>query len=227
MGWRALDPAVRAERKRRRARRSLAYRTMSALGLAYLASRVGVEPGLELGEVFWATASGFAGLGAVEAARRVWEIERAPTPVRVAAPPTLPPAGSAARRPLERLDSRESALGELLTMLGPTAGDTWAEACEAARALRELAGRIVTLEGTRVKVPDEAVPGLDAALAVLRQRLAEGVSAYDRLVSAAADAVAAGADGPEAASVRRLEEAGDNLAGLARGLREVSRIQRG
>lgn len=228
VGLRALDPAARAERKRRRARRSLGYRTLTTLGLAYVCSRVGVDPGLELGELFWATASGFAGLGAIEAGRRVWHIERAPAPVRVARPPALPPPSSRARRPLERLDSRETALGELLTVLGAAAGDAWAEASGAARALRALAGRMVVLERTRAKVPPEAVPGLDTALGVLRQRLEEGVSAYDRLVSAAADAVAAGADGQghEEASVRRLEEAADSLAGLARGLREVSAIRR-
>lgn len=225
----ALDPAARAERKRRRARRSLAYRSLATLGLAYLTSRVGVDPGVELGEVFWAAASVVTGVGAVSAGRLIWRLERAPRPVRVPALPALPPPGSCARPALTRLNARESVLGELLTALGSAAGDGWADAAGAAQTLRQLAARIVLLESARQGVPAEAAPGLDAALAVLRQRLDEGVSGYERLVCSASDAVAAHAGGidHDSVSVRRLEEAADSLAGLARGLRETARLSDG
>jgi hypothetical protein len=153
----------------------------------------------------------------------MWRIERAPRPVHVPPAPLPPPALSAARTPITRLTARENALGELLTVLGPVAGDTWQEASAAAAALRRLADQMVVLESARAGVPVEARPGLEAALAALRSRLEEGVSAYDLLVSAATDAVAATAAGDrgDAGSVRRLEEAADSLTGLARGLREV------
>ncbi|HEY9475383.1 MAG TPA: hypothetical protein VIS06_16240, partial [Mycobacteriales bacterium] len=92
--------------------------------------------------------------------------------------------------------------------------------------LREHAGRVVAVEAARRNVPSEAVAGLDAALAALRQRLEEGVSGYDRVVNAAADAVTAARGGtgtsPGTDALYRLEDAADTLLGLARGLREVA-----
>ncbi len=227
-GLQVFDPAARAARKRRRARRSLGYRLLATIGLVYLTAAVGESSSLELDELFWGTASVLAGLGTIGAGRLVWRIERAPRPVHLPPAPKPPPALSAARAPISRLTARESALGELLTVLGPVAGDTWQEATAAAVALRHLAAQIVVLESARGGVPAEARPGLDAALAALRSRLQEGVSAYDRLVSAATDAVAASADGhrDESGSVRRLEEAAESLTGLARGLREVPVLPR-
>lgn len=227
-GLRFFDRAARAERKRRRARRSLGYRALGAIGLAYVASTVGVAPDLELGELFWGTASVLAGVGTLGAARQVWRIERAPRAVQLPPEPKPLPASSAARTPITRLTAREHALGELLTVLGPVAGDTWQEAVAAAAALRRLGDQMVVLESAHSGVPAEARPGLDAALSALRLRLEEGVSAYDRLVSAATDAVAAAAagHGTDATSVRRLEEAADALTGLARGLREVAVLKR-
>lgn len=222
-GLRVFDPAARAARKRRRARRSLGYRLLATIGLTWVTSWVGARSGVELGELFWGTASVLAGLGTIDAGRQVWRIERTPRPVHLPPTPKPPPASSAARVPMNRLAAREHALGELLTVLGPVAGDTWAEATAASGALRHLADQVVVLESARAGVPTDARPGLDSALAALRSRLEEGVSAYDRLVSAATDAVAASADGhrDSVGSVQRLGEAADTLTGLARGLREV------
>lgn len=227
-GLRIFDPEARAARKRRRARRAFGLRAMATIGLAYVTTQVGVEPGLELGELFWGTASVLAGAGTIGAAGLVWRIERAPRPVHVSPPPAPPPALSAARAPITRLTARENALGELLTVLKSVAGDTWQEASAASGALRRLGDQMVVLESARAGVPLEARPGLDSALSVLRSRLEEGVSAYDRLVSVATDAVAAAAAGhsDDAGAVRRLEEAADSLTGLARGLREVPVLPR-
>lgn len=225
---RLFDPAARAARRQRRAWRALSYRSLATVGLAYLTSRVGVVPGLELGEFFWGTATALTGLSAVRAGRRVWRLERAPRPVRCPPTPLLPPHQSQAYRAIARLGAREAALAELLTALGAAAGDAWREALGAAGTLRVLADRMVSLESARPGVPDDAQAALDAALAALRQRLEEGVSAYERLVSAASDAVnaAATAHVDESLSVLRLEEAADQLAGLARGLREVTELGR-
>ncbi len=201
---------------------------MATIGLAYVTTQVGVEPGVELGEVFWAAAAAFAAVSTIGAAGQVWQIERSPRPVQLPVAPALPAPLSAARAPITRLAARESALGDLLTVLSTPAGDTWQEASAAAAALRRLGDQMVVLESARAGVPAEAVPGLDAALSALRTRLEEGVSAYDRVVQAATDAVAAAADGhrDEAGAVLRLEEAADSLSGLARGLREVPVLPR-
>ncbi|MBA3524302.1 MAG: hypothetical protein H0T85_07080, partial [Geodermatophilaceae bacterium] len=183
------------------------------------------EAGVELGEVFWAAGTAVAATATVGSSRQVWRFERAPAPQPVSPPP---PTSSAAYGPLARLASRESALTELCGLLGPVCGDTVADAGFAAAALRRLGAQIVVLEGTRPGVPPEALPGLDAALSALRVRLAEGVSAYDLLVAAATDAVAADAEGQldDRGAVRRLHEAADGLTGLARGLREVPVLPR-
>lgn len=222
-GPRLFDPSVRAARRRRRARRSLGIRGLATIALAYVATRVGIHPGLEIGEVFWGAASAVVGAGTVGAGRTVWRLERAPRPVHVPPAPPPPPRSSAASAPLSRLTAREAALGDLLGVLGPVSGDTWPDASAAAAALRRLGGQLVVLEKARVGVPADARPGLDSAISALLQRMHEGVSAYDRLVSAATEAVAATSDGhgSEMAAVRRLEEAADTLAGLARGLREI------
>jgi hypothetical protein len=233
--WRGVlaalrDPVRRHQRLRRRTRRSVAVRSLAALGLAWVTSVVGSSPGVELGEVFWGTATGIAALAAAGSVRRLWQLERAGRPQPPAEPPPLPPAGSSARQPLERLASRERALGDLLALLRTAAGDVAADAAAAAAALRDHAARIVAVEAAQAGAPAEARAGLEAALAALRLRLDEGVSAYDRLVAAAADAVAAGNTAPAgghaadavSAGMRRLEDAADALLGLARGLREVS-----
>lgn len=221
------DPVRRHQRLRRQVRRSLVFRVLAVLGLAWITSVIGSAPGVELSEVFWGAATGVAAWGAAGAARRLWQVERSPRPEPPAEPPPLPPVGSMARQPLERLASRERALGDLLALLGTAAGDVAAEAAAAAAVLRGHAARIVAVEAARAGAPTEARSGLDSALAALRLRLEEGVSAYERLVTAAADAVAAGntasvgTDGV-ASGIRRLEDAADALLGLARGMREVS-----
>lgn len=220
------DPVRRHERRRRRARRSLVFRSLLTVALAWVTSVVGAAPGVELGEVFWGSVTGCAVVGVLGSVRRVWSLERSPRPARPVTAPPLPPVGSVARAPMERLASRERALTDLLALLGPGAADVGTEAAVAARALREHAGRVVAVEAARRGVPAEAAPGLDAALATLRQRLEEGVSGYDRVVSAAADAVAAAGGGTsgrlDGSVLYRLEDAADTLVGLARGLREVA-----
>lgn len=220
------DPVRRHERRIRRLRRALVVRSVLTLGLAWVTSVVGASRGIELGEVFWGAVTGCAGLSAVAAGRRVWRVERAPRPVRPTAPPPLPPVGSMARAPMERLASRERALTDLLALLGPAAGTAGADAAAAAGTLREHAARLVAIEAARDGVPAEAAAGLDTALATLRQRLEEGVSGYERMVAAAADAVAAtggGAGGIGSGALYRLEDAVDTLTGLARGLRAMAR----
>lgn len=227
-GWslsqlRLFDPAVRAERKRRRARHALGYRTVATGVAVVVATNIGGSPGPEFGEVSWFAITALAAGATISAGHRVWRLHRTPRIATVAKVDPLPPVGSASYSTLNRLLAREQALKELLTLLGPAAGDAWTDASSAAAALRRLGTQVVALESARAGVPPEAEPGLAAAVAALRSRLEEGVSAYDLVVAAASDAVAAQTEGrnDDALSRRRLAEAADSLAGLARGLREV------
>lgn len=204
----------------------MGYRLLGTAGFSYLSTVVNSGPGLEYDEVFWATAAALTALATASAGRRLWRLERTPRALPVAAAIPVPPPSSAAHEPISRLTAREHALAELVSLLGSSAREPWSEASAAAAALRRLADQLMVLESARGGVPPEAGPGLDAALAVLRLRLAEGVSAYDLVVAAAIDAVAATTEGraEDAAALRRLSEAADSLAGLARGLREVGQL---
>jgi len=194
-----------------------------ALAFAWWTFEVGNHPGVEGSEIFLGGVTTLVGVSAVAAGTRWYQLERLPLPPLPAAPPPeLPPVGSAARQPLDRLANRERALAELLALLGPSGVDVSAEAAQAAVTLRDYADRVRAVEMARDAVDGAAAASLDAAVGALRQRLEEGVSAYDRLVAVAAEAVSAGSAGSlDALAVRRLEDAADTLAGLARGLREV------
>jgi hypothetical protein len=210
-------------RARRRGRRRFFFRVTVTSGFIWWTVTVGNHPGVEFREVVLGVASGISVLSTLEAASRWTEAAKTPLPPRGAAPPELPPAGSAARAPLERLASREKSFAELLTLLGEsTPAGVAAEAAEAARSLRDYAARLRAVEVAREGMDDEVGAGLDAGIATLRQHLDEGVSAYGRLVVVAADAVSAGTAGnADRVAIRRLTDAADTLAGLARGLREI------
>jgi hypothetical protein len=107
--------------------------------------------------------------------------------------------------------------------LGTTAADSRREAAHAERALRAAAARLVAVERAAAVAPADARQRLDTGAAALRSGLAEGITAYERLVAAAGECVAADslADGLLA---RHLADATDTLAGLAAGLAEATRI---
>ncbi len=219
----ARHPRKKLIRARRRGRRRTVFRALTALVLAWWTSEAGDRPAIEGSEIFLGGATALVAVSTVTAGARWYQLERLPLPLPAAAPPPeLPPPSSAARVPLERLANRERALGELLALLGAAADEVAAEAGQAAMTLREYGARLRAVEAARDGAEGEAAAGLDAAVGTLRQRLEEGVSAYDRLVTVAAEAVSAGSAGSlDAIAVRRLEDAADTLAGLARGLREV------
>ena len=139
--------------------------------------------------------------------------------------PRRPPRGCPARRPLDRLAERERALAGLLGHLGAAGDEPREVAADAAATLRELGARTTAVDRARRGAPPASAAGLDAAVAVLMRQLEAGVAAYDALVVAAADAVAASAtlQAGDPVLLLRLTEATDSLAGLAQGLREVAR----
>ncbi|GAA1222262.1 phage shock envelope stress response protein PspM [Prauserella alba] len=146
---------------------------------------------------------------------------------------TLPPAGSAARAPMEKLVDSERTLTDLLDQLaspqhGAPSGatgfdveDARATAMDASVALRGLAARLESIERARDAAPARERDGLDSAVTALREQLDEGLEGYGALVAAAGRAVAASSDGASPAK-DALTDATDRLAGLAVALRELS-----
>jgi hypothetical protein len=142
----------------------------------------------------------------------------------------LPPKGSAAREPMQRLAEAEQALAQVLGQLSGTAGAPAAvpaesvdqartTSTEAATALRAVAGQLVAVELARDHAPPLERGPLVEGVSRLREQLDEGLDGYRSLVAAAGRVVAASsAPGPK----RELTEATDHLAGLAVALRELS-----
>lgn len=155
-----------------------------------------------------------------------------PRPGLAAAPPptAMPPKGSAAREPMQRLGEAEKALGQVLAQLSGTAGmpaavpvesvaQAQATSAEAAAALRAVAAQLVAVELARDHAPHLERGPLIEGVARLREQLDEGLDGYRSLVAAAGRVVAASSSpGPK----QELTEATDHLAGLAVALRELS-----
>jgi hypothetical protein len=81
----------------------------------------------------------------------------------------------------------------------------------------------VAVERAAAVAPADARARLDAGAGTLRGGLADGVAAYERLVAAAGECLAA--DGAADGMVLRgLADATDALGGLAAGLAETARI---
>jgi hypothetical protein len=209
-------------RKKRRARRKLAFRAVLTAVLALIAVTTGSRSGLEVSEALWGSAAAVSAWRLVGAGRRVWRLERTPPPPP--APGPLPPPESVARPAMERLQEREQVLADLVGHLGPAAGDTPRVAADAAAALRAHAARATSVDRARRGAPPAALPGVDAALAVLMQQLDDGIAGYEALITALAEAVCATATfhTTDPLLAQRLQEATDALAGLAAGLREIA-----
>jgi hypothetical protein len=156
---------------------------------------------------------------------------RAGVPAAAAAAPTaLPPKGSAAREPMQRLAEAEKALTQVLAQLSGAAGmpasvpvesvaQAQATGAEAATALRAVAAQLVAVELARDHAPPLERGPLVEGVARLREQLDEGLDGYRSLVAAAGRVVAASsAPGPK----QDLMNATDHLAGLAVALRELS-----
>ncbi|MEV6627045.1 hypothetical protein AB0M83_38560 [Amycolatopsis sp. NPDC051106] len=232
-------PAAKHERRKRRTSRAM---TLWIL-LTILCGVLAVSAGLG-----WMSATGAAmmpqaimafagavvfGTFGVRSGLKLRELKRTPLPAAPAGPPPLPPAGSAAREPMERLAECEASLGELLRQLsvpssvGTTpvsevsVADAGQTATEAAAALRGLAARIQAIERGRNSAPAREQAALDAAVGKLREQLDDGLEGYRGLVAAAGHTVAASSDGL-VTSKQALTDATDRLAGLAMALRELS-----
>jgi hypothetical protein len=130
--------------------------------------------------------------------------------------------GSAAVRAWDRLDRASSALRGLSSRLGAHGDPAVLEAAVAEGSLRDLAHRVAGVERAVRLAPDDARPALEEAHGELVRQLDEGVTAYERLVAAAARYVAEdGRTGSTHPSVSRLTEASELLRGIAAGLAEL------
>lgn len=231
------EPAAKLERRKRRTSRALTlWVVLTLLSVLYaLAGYAGIMGGFEglqgaLNGI--AAAIVFGALG-VRTGIRLYQLNRVRLPQRVT-PPPLPPVGSVARAPMERLAQSEASLDDLLGKLtSPSAGapsavpslsveDARATATEAAAALRALADRVRSIERARDSAPVADRPALDSAITALREQLDDGLDAYGALIAAAGHAVAESGGGVEPAK-EALTDATDRLAGLAMALRELSR----
>jgi hypothetical protein len=94
---------------------------------------------------------------------------------------------------------------------------------QAEQALRATAGRLVAVERAAAVAPVDVRGRLDEGASALRTGLVDGIAAYERLVAAAGECVAADCAG-DFLLTRRLADATDKLRGLAAGLVETVRI---
>jgi hypothetical protein len=139
---------------------------------------------------------------------------------------TLPPKGSLAREPMERLASGESTLAELLSqitrggsVLPESVEHTRRTGADAALILRRVAAQLHAVERARDHSPPLERGPLADAVRALRAQLDEGVDGYGSLVAAAGRVLAASSLGTPN---QDLNEATEHLAGLAVALRELS-----
>jgi len=143
-----------------------------------------------------------------------------------ARPPALPPRGSLARQPIERLAEAESTLGELLRQIArgglvpaESVEHTRRTGAEAASALRAVAAQLHAVERARDHAPPSERGSLSDGVRRLRGQLDDGLDGYGSLVAAAGRVLAASSPaGPN----QELLEATDHLAGLAMALRDLS-----
>jgi hypothetical protein len=225
---RRRDPARVHARRMRHARRATVVRSAAAGGLGWAAAVAYPAAGLQPGEAALGGGAAVLAVGAVNAGLRLHRLRRTPVPAprpRDLPRPARPPRDCPSRGPLDRLAERERALAGLLVHLGAAGEEPRAVALDAAATLCELGARVTAVHQARRGAPPASVAGLDAAVAALVAQLEAGVAGYDALVVAAADAVAASAtlQAGDPVLLLRLTEATDSLAGLAAGLRAVTR----
>ncbi|MGC5017770.1 phage shock envelope stress response protein PspM [Micromonospora sp. DT47] len=133
--------------------------------------------------------------------------------------------GTTAAAAWARLDQAALTLAGMAGRLTGLAEPAVLAAAAADRSLRDLAGRVASVERTLKLAPAEARPRLAEAHRVLLDQLETGVTAYEGLVVAAAGYVAVDAHpgtGDPAAS--RLLEATDLLHGVASALAELRAV---
>ena len=246
-----MDERARYFRRLERLRGSARRWSVVGGGLTAAAAVLTPYSGIGVADAFWAAG---AGATAVLAWWRWSDHRAlAAVPAPPAPPPTLPgqrlaaaierfPAGRTVlhevRRQKDRYALRGSAVAQAWDRLDRAAQTLYAlsgrltgpgeaavlEAAVAERWLRDLGQRVASVERAVPLSPPDAKAGLQEAHASLAGQFTEGVTAYERLVAAAASYVAE--DGhPVVAgqhpALTGLIEAADRLRGIAEGLSEL------
>jgi hypothetical protein len=134
--------------------------------------------------------------------------------------------GSAITQAWDRLDRASATLSALAGRLTGPGEAAVLEAAVAEQWLRDLGQRVASVERAVPLTPPDRRPALEESHAGLAQQFTEGVTAYERLVAAAASYVAE--DGHPLADSKHpalssLVDATDRLRGLAEGLAELKR----
>jgi hypothetical protein len=131
--------------------------------------------------------------------------------------------GSTVARPWERLDHASRVLAGLAGRLAGPSEVAVLEAAVAEDWLRELGQRVASVERAVQLAPPDQQPGLADAHRTLAEQFDTGVTAYERLVAAAAGYVAEDGRAPtdQHPAVTRLVEAADLMRGVADGLSEL------
>jgi hypothetical protein len=132
--------------------------------------------------------------------------------------------GSALAQAWDRLDRAAQTLQDLSGRLTGPGEAAVLEAAVAEQWLRDLGQRVASVERAVPLTPPDAKAGLEEAYASLAGQFTDGVSAYERLVAAAASYVAE--DGHSAVpgqhpALTGLIDATDRLRGVAEGLSEL------
>lgn len=229
------DPRERMLRKRRRARkRATRFGIASGAGVVGTAS-LAVASAPDWSVVATGGAAALFAVPTVVAVGTYRRLTATPLPAPTVTRQPLPPAGSAARAPMERLAAAESSLNQILGVLGRSsvvdvdeldhAGET---ARAASAALRSVASDVVAMENAG-RGTAAAAPHLEHAVRNAEQQLADGVVQYEGLVAAAARMTAPAQSSSYTMLDRQREEllsASDRLEGWADALGEVDEIDR-
>ena len=249
-----MDERTRYFRRLKRLRGSA--RRWSVVGGGLSAAAVVLTPysGIGLADAFWAAGAGASVMLAYWRHRD--HREQAAIPPPPAPPPALPGAklmsvverfpagrtmiqevrrqkdryalrGSAVARAWDRLDRASQTLQGLSGRLAGPGEEAVLEAATAEHWLRDLGQRVASVEKAIPLSPPDQRPALETSHESLANQFTEGVTAYERLVAAAASWVAE--DGQPIADERhpsffRLIEATDRLRGLADGLSELRKF---
>jgi hypothetical protein len=248
-----VDERTRYFRRLKRLRGAARRWSVVGGGLAAATAVLTPYAGIGVADAAWAAGAGASAALAWWRFRDHRELAAIPPPP--APPPALPgaklmavverfPAGRSVvqevRRQRERYALRGSAVAQawdrldratqtLQALSGRLTGPGEAAVLEAAAAehwLRDLGQRVASVERAVPLSPPDQRAGLETAHESLTGQFTEGVTAYERLVAAAAGWVAE--DGQPIADDRhpsffRLIEATDRLRGLADGLSELRR----
>ncbi|MGW0433241.1 phage shock envelope stress response protein PspM [Micromonospora sp. NPDC003197] len=246
------DQRARYFRQLRKLRRSARRWSVLGGGLGGAAAILTPYSGLGLPDAFWAAAAGgsitlalwrWSDLRALAAqpappppeqrsaeltqARLAAAVERLPAGRRVLTGvrrgrSRLALRGSAAARPWARLNRATSTLAGFANRLTGPAAPAVLEAAVAERSLRELASRVVSVDKSLRRAPAESRPALKAAHRNLTEQLDGGVTAYEKLVAAAAGYLAEeGRTAGEHPAAAQLDEATALLHGVATSLAEL------